>query len=168
MKVGIVSDSHGRESRLAAALEVLVARGAEVVVHCGDIGSVECVWCLGAAGVPAYAVAGNMDRHADVLAAAAVQCGVNFSEAAVEVPLGDGSYLAATHGADQDLLAELTCGGQFPYVCHGHTHRARSERIGGTRVINPGALAHGRKPRRPTAALLDTDTDTVEHIRVPR
>ena len=52
-------------------------------------------------------------------------------------------------------------GGQFPYVCHGHTHRLRDDRIGDVRVINPGALNHPRNPRHPTIAVLDTATDTL-------
>lgn len=168
MKIGIVSDSHGKAARLAEALEVLVARGAEAVVHCGDVGSVECMQRLGSAGVPTYAVAGNMDRHVDVLAVAAAECGVNFSAEVVVVPLGKGKRLAAAHGENKNVLDELIDGGQFPYVCHGHTHRASSERVGKTRVINPGALVHSRDPRRPTVALLDTETDAVEHIEVPK
>ena len=168
MKVGIVSDSHGSASRLTAALEALVGRGAEMVVHCGDIGSAECVQVLGRAGVPAYVVLGNMDRHEARLAAAARACAVRLGWEVVEAPIGDGRHLAAAHGHDEDVLAELVMGEQFPYVCHGHTHRRRDERLGGTRVINPGALRHSRDSEFPTAAILDTVADTVEHITVPK
>ena len=168
MKIGIVSDSHGKSKRLRAALELLARRGAERIVHCGDVGSVECMELLGRAGAKAYAVAGNMDRRPEPLMAAANRCGVTFSLASVEVPIGGGRYLAATHGDPHHLLSELVTGGQFPYVCHGHTHRARDERIGAVRVINPGALRSPKDPRHPTAALLDTDAETVEFLDVPK
>ena len=71
MVVGVVSDSHGKADRLRAALEKFAARGIHAVVHCGDVGSVECLEVLATAGVPAYAVIGNMDRNADELEAAA-------------------------------------------------------------------------------------------------
>ena len=81
----------------------------------------------------------------------------------VEVPLGDGEHLAATHGHRETILDGLIGGQQFPYVCHGHSHRVRDERIGRTRVINPGALHHAKVH---TIAMLDTDTDMLEHIIV--
>ena len=168
MKVGIVSDSHGDAGRLRSALRVLAERGADAIVHCGDVGSIQCVRALGAAGAAAYLVLGNMDRHARELAGAARDCGVNLHWEVVEVEIAEGRHLAATHGHDAAILRELIAEGQFPYVCHGHTHEVRDERVGKTRVINPGALRHSKHPRRPTVALLDTQTDTLEFIDVPR
>lgn len=163
MKIGIVSDTHGRADRLGKALAVLSARGAEAVVHCGDIGGGECISALAEAGLPAYAVAGNMDRHIEQLQAQAGKTGVRFSRDTILVPLAGGAYLAATHGDRSGSLEELLASGQFPYVCHGHTHRPRNEKIGEARVINPGALHHARVH---TAALLDTETDTVERLEI--
>jgi hypothetical protein len=167
MKIGIVSDSHGKASRLRAAVALLAERGGEAVVHCGDVGSEQCIEALGAAGLPAYAVLGNVDRRASRLAAAARRCGVSLEPDVAAVAIGDGRHLAATHGHDDRTLAELIAGEQFAYVCHGHTHRARDERSGPVRVINPGALRHPRRPRRPTAALLNAEADTVEFLDVP-
>ena len=167
MKIGIVSDTHGKTRRLAAALAALRERGCEAVVHCGDIGSAECVELLGHGGMPAYAVAGNMDKAGAALRAAATAAGVTFSPVTVEVALGDGEHLIATHGDRMQLLAELVAGQQFPYVCHGHTHRIRDERIGKVRVVNPGALRGPRGSRGATLALLDTRTDTLEFLDVP-
>ncbi len=166
MRIGIVSDTHGHTRRLQRALAALAGRGAEAVVHCGDVGSADCLRLLAAAGVPAYAVSGNMDRRPGDLAAAARGAGVAFSREILAVALNGGEHLAATHGDNADLLEELIRGGQFRYVCHGHTHRARDERVGRTRVINPGALKMPRSPHHPTVALLDTDADTVELISV--
>jgi putative phosphoesterase len=163
MKIGVVSDSHGRAGPLRKALASLLARGAEAFVHCGDIGSSECIAALAEAGVPAYAVAGNMDRHVDQLQAEAERTGVHFSLDTVLMPLENGSYLAATHGSCSQTLRQLLSDKRFRYVCHGHTHRPRNERIGPTQVINPGALRHAH----PTSvALLETETGRVEHIEV--
>ena len=84
---------------------------------------------------------------------------MTFAEDFITVPIGNRRHLAATHGHLAHVVEELILGGQFPYVCHGHTHRLRDERIGGCRVINPGALRGPRGRRGPTCALLDTDTD---------
>jgi len=163
MKIGIISDSHGKAKRLRAAIDVLTDRGVETIVHCGDIGSRECMEVLGSASVPTYAIPGNMDRHAEQLAAIAARSGVEFSWEIVRVPIGDNEYLVATHGDDEDILGELITEGQFRYVCHGHTHHARDERIGKVRVINPGALHHAR---RHTIAVVDTATDELVHIEL--
>lgn len=163
MRIGIVSDSHGKADRLRRAVELLVQREAEAIVHCGDVGSADCMAVLGQAGVPAYAVAGNMDRHIARLQAAAEESGVHFSLDTVLVLIGEQTYLAVTHGSDRSLIRALAADGRYPYVCHGHTHATRDERVERVRVINPGALHHAR---RHTVALLDTDADTVEHIEL--
>ncbi len=162
MNIGIVSDSHGKADQLGRALIALRHRGADVVVHCGDVGGTACIRVLGQSGVKAYVVAGNMDRPPEPLAAVAAGEDVEFQWRSVEVPLDDGRFLAATHGHDADLLAELVAGGQFPYVCHGHTHHRRDDRIGSVRVINPGALAHANPAA--SVALLDTEADMVSFI----
>ncbi len=163
MKIGIVSDSHGKVSVLRRALALLVERGAEAIVHCGDIGSGECITALSETNLPAYAVAGNMDRHARRLQSQADADNVRFSMDTILIPLGDDKYLAATHGNNPRIMAELIADERFDYLCHGHTHQPRDEKIGSTRVINPGALRHAHPP---SAAILDTETDTVEHFPV--
>lgn len=164
MKIGIISDSHGKTARLQRAVDMLVARGAEAIVHCGDLGGEEALHSLGRSGRRAYAVGGNTDKHMQQLVRAAADAGVQFHYEVIEVPLGDGRLLIATHGHDEELVNELLAGGQFPYVCVGHTHRRRDERAGNVRLINPGAL-HRAVPH--TVALLDVATDKLEFIDVP-
>ncbi len=168
MKIGVMSDSHGRDERLARAAAALVERGADALVHCGDLGGPAALAVLGRAGRPAYAVSGNVDRDVAGLEMAAEREGVSFHSEVIEVPLGDDRYLVATHGNDEELLHELALVHQFPYLCHGHTHRRRDERVGPVRVINPGCLHQPRGGEHYTVALLDTDTDTLEFIPIER
>ncbi len=163
MKIGILSDSHGQVKRLQTAVQTLRAAGAQVLVHCGDLGSVECLAVLASAGLPCYAVVGNMDRHVDRLADAAVQQGVGFDRRMVTVALGDGRTLAVTHGHDAGLLRQLVSSGQHAYVCFGHAHKFSDKRSDDVRVINPGALHHAYPY---TVAVLDTDTDALEALAV--
>ncbi len=165
MKIGIVSDTHGRANRLREAMDAFRQRHVEAIVHCGDIGSHDCAKILGSSTAKAYAVAGNMDRNTARLAREAKAAGVTLSWEVVEVPLGNGRALAATHGHDGKILSELVRCGQFPYVCHGHTHESRDEQIGPVRVINPGALHNSAVH---TIAVLDTQTDTLESIELKR
>jgi len=166
MLIGIVADSHGHHDVLARAIEILTDRGAQAIVHCGDLGTLACVAPLAAAPVPVYAVAGNMDRHLAELASAMARASVTFGRRTTEVPLGDGRFLVATHGHNAHLLDELVAGAQFPYVCHGHTHRAGDHRVGPVHVICPGALHSPRGRRDLTCALLETTADTVELLVV--
>ena len=173
MKIGIVSDSHGKSKRLARGIDVLTDASAEVIVHCGDIENIDGIKLLGTSGLPSYLAAGNMDvSRFGRLQTEAESCGVIFAADFVAVPLDDGDgdkykkYLAATHGKDEQLLDELVLGGQYRYVCHGHTHRMSDERAGSTRVLNPGALYNPRGGGGQTVMLLDTETDTVKIISV--
>ncbi|KKM23863.1 hypothetical protein LCGC14_1610880 [marine sediment metagenome] len=163
MKIGIVSDSHGQVKRLRRGIEMLTRRGAEAIVHCGDIGKVECLAVLAESGLPCYAVTGNMDRNVERLRDHARDHHVHLESETVVIPIGRGRYLAVTHGNKPEVLAGLITGGRFDYVCHGHTHLKRDENFGKVRVINPGALCH-TDPF--TVALLDTDSDTLKHIEV--
>ena len=163
MKIGIVSDTHGRDERLREGLKQLLSQGAEIVVHCGDIGQ-ECLLALSELSVPTYAVAGNIDQaNLEGILALARAGNVTFGQDMVVVSLGSQGNLAATHGNKADLLHELVSGG-YSYVCHGHSHLRRNERIGRTRVINPGALHQSASF---TVALLDTASDMVEFLPVP-
>jgi hypothetical protein len=168
MRIGIISDTHGKLHRVQRATEVFAPRQLHAIVHCGDIGSEQVLERLAATGVAVFAVAGNVDHHLDRLTDAAGRLGIHFNPVTVEVQVASGRYLVATHGHRESLLDELIVGGQFPYVCHGHTHRVRSEHRGEVRIINPGALHHPKSPRHPTVAVLDTDADTIEHLPVEK
>jgi hypothetical protein len=161
MIVGILSDTHGNDRSLAAALEVFRARGVGILVHCGDVGSARCMHMLGAYGGAVYVVAGNMDRHLEDLSHTAAECGVNFAEEVIEVPLGGGMLLAATHGNDPVNLSGLISSGRYRYICHGHTHRPTDQTVGKVRLINPGALDRAKTR---TIAILDTQQDALEQV----
>lgn len=163
MKIGLVSDSHGKTKLLKAAMEIFAERSVEALVHCGDICSAGHVEILASVGCRTYLVQGNMDRRIDNLTEITQQLNIYFHPHAVEVALPEGDYLVATHGNDPHLLKGLIGDPQFPYVCHGHTHEQRDERIGVSRVINPGALHHVYPP---TIAILETETDNLEFIEV--
>ena len=169
MKVGIVSDSHGKKLRLACALDILAQHEAEIIVHCGDILSERCVEQLGACGRAAYLVAGNMDRsHLREIQKTSAREGVHFAQDFIPVPIGEDQHMAATHGHFESLLEELIHSGRFRYVCYGHTHQLRDEIFHQTRILNPGTLNDLRGAINYTILLLDTETDTVEVITVPR
>lgn len=163
MRLGLLSDSHGKTDRLHRAIQLLKDRRIDTILHCGDLGDLQDLEALAWAGLSVYVVLGNTDRHMQELIEAAVSLKVNLNPEVIELPLDDGRLLAGTHGDDDGVLRQLIVDGRYAYVCHGHSHRRRDERIGPTRVINPGAITRANPP---SLALLDTATDELEFIEL--
>ena len=158
MHLGILSDSHAQADRTRRALQALQAAGATRFIHCGDVETEQVLDQL--AGLDAHVVFGNCDP-ARALGRYARDIGLQ-----VHHPMGrmdvDGHTLAFTHGDDPDLMqAALDEGVHF--LLHGHTHLRRDTRMGGTRVINPGAL-HRARPF--TVALLEPTSGALRWLEV--
>ncbi|MHC5026771.1 MAG: YfcE family phosphodiesterase [Planctomycetota bacterium] len=160
MRLGLLSDSHGQVATTRDAVAALRAAGAECLLHLGDVGSEEVIDEL--VGMPARVVFGNCDLDDAELGRYAQLVGV-----AVEHPCGtldaQGLVVAFTHGHLSDVVARALAT-EPDYLLHGHTHVLRDDRIGATRVINPGALF---RAARYTAAVLDTATDRLEVLEIP-
>lgn len=161
-RLGILSDTHGNAPRARRAVELLVAAGATRIIHLGDIGSEGVLDHL--AGLDATVVFGNCDdarslrRYADLLGIS-----VAHPAAVIEVKNGDRPMrVGITHGHLVDEIDRLFRA-EVDILLHGHTHVARDERIGPTRVMNPGAL---HRAERYTAMLLDLRTGDAEWIEV--
>ncbi len=160
MKIGLLSDTHNQASHTRRALDLLRERGAERLIHCGDITTPEIVGLF--EGWPVAFVFGNMDHDAVALSRAVEKLdratiGYQFTD---EV---DGRRIAVCHGHDAHLLKAMTHAGLYDYVFHGHTHKRRHERIGETSVINPGALGGLRRQSR-SVCVVDLATGRVDFI----
>lgn len=180
-RIGLLSDSHGRAQTTHKAAQLLVAHGATLLLHLGDIGSVEVVDAMVGLQddenqfVPVRIVFGNTDWDAASIQSYAQSIGV-----AVDHPAGiltldhegnitpgttpeqnadtespDASSLVFTHGHLADIM-ENALTHKVRYLCHGHTHVAADQRVGPTRTINPGALFRAKAY---TVAILDTASD---------
>ena len=62
MIIGVISDSHLETEVAASAIEWLLARGADLLVHAGDIVESETLRLLRQSGKPYFAVLGNNDE----------------------------------------------------------------------------------------------------------
>lgn len=62
MIIGVISDSHREMEVAASAIEWLLARGADLLVHAGDIVASETLRLLQQSGKPYFAVLGNNDE----------------------------------------------------------------------------------------------------------
>lgn len=162
MQIGVMSDTHNNENNTRQALEIFRRRGVERIIHCGDITAPRIVALFD--GWRVDFLLGNIDREPDALREAVAQLeraslGRQWAE---EI---DGVRLAATHGHDEALLRSLIGSGHNHYVFHGHSHRRRDEVVGGTRVVNPGALG-GLRPQTRSVCVIALAGGGVEFVQL--
>lgn len=135
--LGIISDTHGHAERARKAVEALRAHGATHIIHLGDVGSEAVLDHL--VGVPATVVFGNGDDHHG-LTRYAEFLGINVAHPATVIE-AKSIKIGITHGhIDTEIFNLMEQ--DVDVLLHGHTHQKRDERIGSTRVMNPGAV-HG-------------------------
>lgn len=152
MRIGILSDTHDQVARTSRAVSLLIAEGAEALIHCGDYTIPEVV--LECGGLPCHFVFGNNDfDQADLRRAMAAVGGVCLEWGDV-VTLGRWR-VAVTHGDSLHEMRRLSALGP-DYLLFGHSHRCSDERRGKTRWINPGALYRASEW---TVAVLDLEMD---------
>jgi len=161
MLLGILSDSHGRADTTRLAVKSLLEHGAQLLLHLGDIGGEHVIDEL--VGHPARLVFGNCDWNDRELGRYAQITGIVNDHPIGKLTVDDRS-IAFTHGHLSEPMEQAWRDG-VDYLFHGHTHELRDERIGRTRVINPGALF---RATRYTAALLDPRADRLEVLTLPR
>lgn len=154
MKLGIMSDSHGRVGLVQDALSLLRAVGAEAVVHCGDVGGLPVLDAL--AGWRCWFVWGNTDVPEPAWQRYLTDLGIDWPVGPLSIRVGH-RRIAVFHGHESSFPAALRAA-EHHYLFHGHTHRAEDYRVGPMRVVNPGAL---HRVAIPTVALLDLATDEV-------
>jgi putative phosphoesterase len=160
MLLGILSDTHDRSEMMKRAVLALQARGAAFFIHCGDLCAPQLLDHL--AGLPSAFVWGNCDWDRPAISRYAEAIHVPCYGALADLEFG-GKRLAVLHGDDRLQMDALLSAQQHDYLLHGHTHVRRDERIGKTRVINPGAL---HRATEKTVALLDTASDRLEYLRI--
>ena len=139
MRLAIISDTHmgpGRRNRLPGRCEELIA-GSDLLVHAGDVMTLEALAELEAIGPPVRAVAGNMDgwdlrsRLPD----------------ADEIDL-EGAKLAVVHDAGPAARRLERMRRRFPgadAVVFGHSHIPLHEREGDFQIFNPGSPTERRR-----------------------
>jgi putative phosphoesterase len=148
---------------LRSAIGLLIDRGAERLIHCGDLGDLRSLDELASCGVPAHFVWGNVDSPTPQNERYVREVGLVVPSVPLRLDLS-GRSAVVCHGHEREFATlDLTQGTN--YLFHGHTHEVRDERQDGVRIINPGAL---HRARTRTCALLDSEKDALEIIKVAR
>lgn len=159
MRIGILSDTHDQVARTSRAVSLLIAEGADALIHCGDYTCPDVI--LECGGVPSYYVFGNNDFDETELRRAIVAVGGVCLEWGGVATFGV-RRLGVTHGDSVHQLRRLA--GLAPdYLLFGHSHRKADERRGATRWINPGALYRAAEW---TVAVLDLELDRLTFHQV--
>ena len=166
-RIGLLSDSHGRAATTRLGVQALVAEGVDLLIHLGDVGSVEVIDELLVQNpatnqpLPARLVFGNSDWDIGPLGEYARSLGLQVDHPVGQIDLNPGKLIFC-HGHEHLAMAQALAE-EPAYLCHGHTHQATDTRSGPTRVINPGALC---RAHRYTVAVLDTETDDLKFLTV--
>jgi len=162
MRIGVISDTHDDIRALKQVVGILKAEEINVLLHCGDLCTPAVIEILSSFDI--WIARGNMDRHAELEPTARELIGASRFADRHRLTL-DGRSVALVHGHREDELRRLINAGEHAYVFHGHTHRKRDQRVGPTRVINPGALGGMRwQPR--TFCIIDLTSDELTFFRI--
>jgi uncharacterized protein len=162
MIVGLVSNTNGRADAMASALATLRDRGADLIVHCGDVGGRQVLDEL--KQIDAAFVWGDRDQDRMGLLRHARTLNVVCFGVLGELDL-DGKRAVLVHGDDKKLIRRLLDEQQYDYLLCGHDAEGEDRKVGRTRVINPGWL-HGGPSQN--CALVSTTSDEVKFLKLER
>ncbi len=144
MRIGVVSDSHGRMQCLRAAVEKMGP--VDLILHAGDFYD-DALRLQKETGLAVVAVVGNCDLHARGPAEEDVEVG--------------GYKLLLTHGhryqvksGYNKLIEKLKAGG-YHLIVFGHTHIAEILPVAGGCLFNPGSVCHARTGSVPTYGIIE-------------
>ena len=160
MKICIVSDSHDNRYLLAAAVKDAKQKGAEAVLHCGDVVAPTTLRILNPIGLPVHVIHGNNtgDMYSLARLSHDPQSVIHYhgQDAGIELA---GKKIFIVHYPHYAEAMGTT--GDWDIVCCGHDHRASIKPIANikqseTLFINPGTV--GGVGAAPTYAMGDLVT----------
>lgn len=163
MLVAIFSDSHDHIVHLRRAVLSANEKGAEVILHCGDLISPFMLKHLALFSGPIHLVYGNNVGDQHLISS---RCSHTFPYITqhgilAEIKL-DGLKFAMNHYPE--LARGLAQSGEYDIVCCGHNHICKTQQIGQCLFINPGDLLG--KDIAPGYVLLNTSDLSVRRITV--
>lgn len=166
MKIGLISDTHDNIPTCNKLIPHFLKEKIEVLIHCGDIISpfMKRVFVpLYDMGVKMYGAFGNNDGEKSGLMeilGTIMELTPDFYELELE-----NKHFLIVHHLPESLIQSLAASKKFDYIIKGHLHEKRSEKVGKTRIINPGE-ACGYISGTASIAILDTELDSVEFYDV--
>ncbi|MBN1491173.1 MAG: metallophosphoesterase [Phycisphaerae bacterium] len=157
MIVGIISDTHDRLPMIDAAIAAFVRRGAEVMIHPGDLVAPFAAKRLLAWNRPLHVCYGNNDGERRGLKNVLPQ----IQDGPLWLDLG-GRRILVHHALEWCEAADIE---RAEIVVTGHTHEVVNEVRDGRLFLNPGECC-GWVADRCTVAVLDTHGPSAEIIEL--
>ena len=150
MRIAVISDTHmprGRRRIPEACVEAM--RSAELILHAGDLSSIEVLEWLEGLGPPVRAVHGNIDSE----------------EVRARLPESDlvtagGGRIGLVHDAGPAKGRLMRLRRRFAdadAVVFGHSHLPLHERMEDFEIFNPGSPTERRRAPRASYGLLDIE-----------
>lgn len=171
MKICILSDSHDHIPLLDAAVAEAKGRGAEAIVHCGDVVAPSTLKCLNKYQLPVHVIHGNNTGDLYTLGQLANQENnvIQYYGMDAGLTLG-GKKIFLVHYPHYARAMAST--GDWDLICCGHSHKASVDYIRNikgskTPLINPGTVGGvGNDPA--TYIMLDLETMEVDIHQIPK
>jgi putative phosphoesterase len=171
MKVCIVSDSHDHIPLLDAAVETAIEKGAEAVLHCGDVVAPSTLHCLQKYQIPIHVIHGNNTGDLFTLGrlASSDDNHIHYHGMDAGIELA-GKRIFLVHYPH--YASAMAATGDWDLVCCGHSHKVKVEAIanvkgGTTHLVNPGTIGGvGKAPA--TFVFADLDQMTFEELEVSK
>ncbi len=151
--VGIISDSHDNIDAIKKAVGYLNKKGAEMLIHAGDLISPFTIPLFYEFDGKKYFVFGNNDGEKNGLKRKIEEMGGIINDV-LELEL-NGKRFIVYHGTDPSLLHILRKCSKYDFIITGHTHESVIKE-GNPTLINPGELC-GYLTGRKTLCILDED-----------
>ncbi len=151
--IGIISDTHEQKGEMQKAIKIFKSRNVKLVVHCGDLISPPTLDLF--KGMKVIMVFGNNDGEKAGLNKKAESNGFERITETKEFEYENKKFFVS-HGHAESILEEAIKSQRYDYILTGHTHKKRDERVGRTRIINPGSLFTDNEN---TIAILDANKD---------
>ena len=160
MKIGILSDTHNNIKLTEKAIEIFKENEVEMLVHAGDLTSPKMLPLF--EDFDCRFVLGNGDIDVEELNKISENFGFGKIEESCKLEI-EGKRIIVFHGFNVPLFRQAVSSGEYNYIIKGHTHFFENYTANNTRIINPGSL-YGSDEF--SIAILDTETDRVEMIRI--
>lgn len=160
MKIGVIADTHNHVARTERAMEIFIANGCEVLLHCGDLAkpAIAAICCQ----LPFHFVIGNHDDE-DILKLESDSLGITCHGELMDLTF-DSYRMMMTHGHLNSQVKAIEAAQPDYFLC-GHSHVACDRIVNGVRKVNPGALF---RTKTPSVAIIDTADGSVEFLLVPK
>lgn len=150
MKIGVLSDSHGYETRLKQAVREM--GDVDLIIHCGDYAD-DAAQIRQWTNTPVMFVRGNCDEYSGFGEDCPAYLNTTFG--AKQIYAVHGHRERVKSGLDHLFYDAKALGADI--ALFGHTHVAEVIDRDGVLMVNPGSCALPQGSELPTYAIIDLD-----------